>query len=109
MSEVYSTQFALQQYTTPGDHTAYTCPAAKVAILRDVIIRYVGPTSGKIEAYVNGIGGGVGLLMVKAGAVTTEALEWQGRQVMNAGDQLIVQNSVDEVQIYASGYLLDSP
>lgn len=107
MSSVYSTQFIVGSMTGPTTPLSYTVPAGMVAILRDITLASTGIATWQcVAAVVSGPAvAWLALFTENPGQVATH--QWQGRTVLNGGDELILQmlqgNSGTAI---ASGYLL---
>lgn len=108
MSAVYSRRFYAGHIAPDGALTLATCPTGVVWIVRDVVIGTVtNNVSGQVALYiVSGSAQGDIRRWATIAGLTTE--EWQGRQVLEEGDQLRVFNSSDELSILVSGYELSA-
>jgi hypothetical protein len=105
----YSTRFiAVRQSISSGDGL-YTVPSGYVAVVRDVVLwnNDSGEQSMSIGATVPGP---LNVLISQWFNVGSNAtVEWQGRQVLNAGDELWAYSAGVDASVMASGYLLSSP
>jgi hypothetical protein len=82
----------------------YTVPSSHTAVVRDVEL-YNGTASPMqcfIGIYVAGSLHGV--FAAQASIAVNTAFQWQGRVVLESGDQVIVNAGADNLYAYLSGY-----
>lgn len=108
MSAVYTVRLALLQSTSPAPVAAYTVPAGMVVVVRDIIMRVVDSSMPVNPAVWIASGADVGTLLLIPAPEKDVLYSWQGRQVAEAGDQLMVAPRGKEVQFAVTGYLLSS-
>lgn len=102
---VYSTQFycGLAPEGTAG---LYTVPADRTLVVRDVEI--YNSTAGPVlfQLFTTGPGGNIQIYTDLA-LPAEKSVQWQGRTVLNGGQQLASSAGAAGVQLIVSGYLLD--
>lgn len=93
------------------DSASATVPAGVVWVVRDSLLYFDGAsTSDGYALEVNIAGGGLGVIQRGiATATQQEIFAWQGRQVLNAGDELVFGASTLNWYIMVSGYELTLP
>lgn len=107
MSAVYSTRFILANLATSATDS-YTVPDGFVAVLVCVSVGLSGSTEGHCNvAIANGAGVFVFAEVVSAASAGSGELNWVGRQVLYAAEDLAVQ-AVSACTVAASGYLLSA-
>ena len=101
---VYSTRFLAEAGFT--GEAAFEVPGGYVAVVRDIdAVVYTG-AGYTIQA---GIGGLTNFWAITTGVVAvTDSIQWRGRQVLNAGEQLVIATDAS-ADFVASGYLLSLP
>ena len=101
---VYSTRFINVAGFT-GD-AAFEVPSGYIAVVRDIDVVVFEPGAGTVEA---GLGGSSVFWGYTWSFVTVLGWEsWRGRQVLNAGEQLVLHSNA-AMDMMASGYLLSLP
>jgi hypothetical protein len=87
-----------------GDISAFTTPAGMVAIVRDIdVVVRTGGASG-----FSFFDDATGTEFWRVKPVPSDTVQqWRGRQVLNAGDTLDIENNnADEFSCWVSGWLL---
>lgn len=93
MSRVYSTRF-LDLSTA-----VYTVADGNLAVVRDIVVYATGPATFLVENPAAGV--------MAAGSLNSgEVFHWSGRQVVNAGESLVYNQTASYVMV--SGYLLSA-
>lgn len=101
---VYSTRFFANLLVNSS--VAFLVPGGYIAVVRHVDCSQTSP--GGFICQV-GIAGHANFFSVDMGLTTTVSwASWAGRQVLNAGEQLVA-NGVGTGDVVASGYLLTTP
>lgn len=109
MSTIYSTRFYGGQIVAAGETDLYTVPAGKVAVVRDISVSNVTTTdAGQLLIYVLLDAGNADLFRV-ASVPSHGFVQWQGRQVLNAGETLALYETNTTIRAMVSGYLLSAP
>jgi hypothetical protein len=98
---VYSTRF-ISGTSTPSTGLSYTVPGGYVAVIRDVAML---PIASGLTAAAVGVSGGAFFWKVVTGT-NGVSQQWQGRQVLNAGETLIADVAGASAEYMISGYLL---
>lgn len=102
---VYSTRFIAATMAS-GLHSAYTVPAGKVAIVRDVDVVSQGSTfPTTLGLYAPGVSAFLFVVTLASSALWAG---WRGRQVFTAGEVLDTYDAYGGSSIFVSGYLLDA-
>jgi hypothetical protein len=103
---VYSISMGAASITGPGSTTVFTVPAdGTVYILRDVLMANRGSSSGNINFYV--VRASVNYyVLIQDAMPSDEVLHFDGRQVLLAGDELVLFASASTASVLASGYNL---
>jgi hypothetical protein len=105
VSVVYSTRFILNNLAT-GATDSYTVPAGFVAVIVCISVGLSGATEGHCNVGIaNGAGVFVFAEVLSAASAGSGELNWVGRQVVYAGEDIAVQ-AVSACTIAVSGYLL---
>lgn len=101
---VYSTRFVAEAGFTGS--AAFAVPAGYLVVVRDIdVVAFVG-TGVTIEA---GIGGSAVFWSLTLNPTITPFWgSWRGRQIINAGEQLVISTDAP-ADFAASGYLLSLP
>ena len=103
---VYSTRFIAG--FAPSVAGSYTVPAGFVAIVRDIDAWHEAGGSGSDYLYASVVSLG-GAFFYETFAAS-QWISWRGRQVINPGEELVVQgNSTVNQSVMVSGYLLMLP
>ena len=103
---LYSTRFLAAHDQAGSDPVVYVVPAGKLAIVRDVDC-YAGTTLLGVTFFARGSAGQV-FWSDSSPAAGAGWKQWQGRQVLYAGESLSLEGD-DTCDLAASGYLLDAP
>lgn len=104
----YSTRLAVTFLTSSSITSFFTAPAGYVTVLRDLQVGQEEGGPGDFSLYAVGNPGSTNALIVTYPALTsTQTGQWQGRLVLNAGDELAGSVSAGGFTVWASGYLLD--
>lgn len=105
---IYSTQLAVGSFSPGPGVVLYTVPAGSVAILRDISLEHLaGTESNRAFVYVNS--GGITVRIVLAQDVARDYItQWQGRTVLEPGNQLGIGVITENFRVIVSGYLLAS-
>lgn len=104
----YSTRLAAT-LGGPGPISLYTVPASYIAVIRDLELQQLGAGDDSIELDIE-IPGPLEVPIFRANDVPQFThIQWQGRVVMNAADQLSFATLGNEWAVVVSGYLLSSP
>lgn len=104
MAQIYSILLG-RGFLSPGvSETLYTVPASSIVVVRDVVLfQFTGSPS--LAACTDSAGAHVAF---SAPAVVPGGDHWEGRQVFNAGEDIVV-GATDGNWTYAvSGYLLST-
>ena len=104
---VYSVQLDARTMTS-GEEVTLTAPVGKQWIMRDIdLVNNTG--TDKINLYVGPGPGSYVLIVTVGGGEAYSTSSWRGRQVIPAGQNLVVLN-VEGTPSYAiSGYQLSPP
>lgn len=104
----YSTRFFAGSYDA-GASLVYTVPALYVAVLRDLEVLNLYDGANVAGLYLDI----PGPLQVQVGnwplGSFGEPFQWQGRVVLNAGDEIQAVVGISSIQMVCSGYLLSAP
>jgi len=104
---VYSERFVLTNGNGPWA-TVWTVPVGQVNILRD--IEWVnGATAVSTLSMSVSSSSGAALFLVVVDWAAGHNFQWQGRLVMNAGDQLLANSTAGNGNLVVSGYAFPSP
>lgn len=103
---VYSTQF-LADYPW-GSDVSFTVPAGYIAIVRSIDLFQGGGSGGhELQVY---LGYSSAVVFNVPSSAAGASYHWEGRQVLEQGDELIATNpSAGPASVLASGYLLTTP
>lgn len=101
MASIYSTRFIGVQVVA-GTPVTYTVPAGNVAVVRSISCTPL--SSGLTAAYV-AIASAAYIWHVATGT-TLVSLDWEGRQVLNAGEGIQAVCTGANCSFVVSGYLL---
>lgn len=88
-----------------------TVPSGVVWVVRDSLLYFDGASTSDAYALEVNIAGG-GLCVIQRGIATASVqaiYPWQGRQVLNAGDELVFGASTLNWYVMVSGYELTLP
>lgn len=109
MGTVYSARLYGGQIVAAGESDLFVVPVGMIAVVRDISITNVTPNdSDQVLVYVLITGGNADIF--RAPAVPSHGfIQWQGRQVVNAGETLAFYATDTTVRVMISGYLLSSP
>jgi hypothetical protein len=102
---VYSTQLYLGQPGS-GITTLYTVPSGNTVVVRDVELINTGSAAMSFGLIVRTSGGTQAQWASVSGVAVNSQYQWEGRVVMNPGDELILTTSEAGMQLIVSGYLL---
>jgi hypothetical protein len=100
----YSTRFFIGAMPT-AQGVLYTVPAGFTVVLRDIELYQYSGGSGLYYLAISAAGSNAIVYAVTA-APTASSYHWDGRVVMNAGDELLGQAAAANNQVVVSGYLL---
>lgn len=102
---VYSTSLFAGNAPASGG-VLYTAPANAVVVVRDITLYNStgGALTSSISRYASGSFAGVIFTVPSLAASAYE--QWTGRQVLDAGDELVSGNSAAGVYTLISGYVL---
>lgn len=102
---VYSTQFycGLAPVGTQG---LYTVPADRTLVVRDVELYNSSAGPVLFQLFCTGPGGNI-QIYTDLTLPVEKSVQWQGRTVLNGGQQLASSAGAEGVQLIISGYLLD--
>ena len=103
---VYSILMGVGDTGTASASVPYTAPATGTAIVRDIVLYIEEDTSAFGLVAVTTPGGvttSIYCVVLTGGQVTHQ---WQGRQVLEPGDQVVVLTTAGVVHYRISGYLL---
>lgn len=106
---IYTQRLAAGQASTTGFHAAYTVPAGKLVVLRDVVLIQHGITTGQVSLLLSPTGGGNPFVASVPTVTPEQTYHWDVRQVLYAGDVLTVYNSQGTVDWLLTGYVFDVP
>jgi hypothetical protein len=110
VANVYSTKFAERILPLSGEVILYTVPSGFVAVVRDMILIQNGTSFNALVGVSVYTGTGVQVWQqIHPDALSSTTYHWQGRKVMNAGDQLKAFANDPAWSIDVSGYLLTLP
>lgn len=104
---VYSVRFISGNIPAPGGGLFYTVPAGYRAVVRDLDVAY--QTTGGSTQVEFAIAGVTFFGNAQNSSALWVAVQWRGRQIANAGDQIGVGVSGDSSSVAVSGYLLVLP
>lgn len=105
MPAVYSTRFFAVS-TSADENLTYTVPAGQVAVLRDVSFATEGNTSSTAGVYLQSPECLIAYFEGSAEGLTTG--QWQGRQVFQAGEEMLCAVETDTfLSLMVSGYLFN--
>jgi len=93
------------------DSLSATVPPDVVWVVRDSILYFDGVSSSDAYALLGELVGGA-TVVIQRGQVaggSEETIEWQGRQVLESGDQLVFGASTANWYVIVSGYELTLP
>jgi len=99
---VYSTVFYAAELPSAGDSSVYVVPAGYVAVLRSVLLFNHSGAAAFAVVYEPGSF----TVLVNDTVADETVLEWQGRVVFNAGEDLHVDVGTIPFSVRLSGYLL---
>jgi hypothetical protein len=102
---VYSTRFGAGLHTGAAA-TFYVVPAAMTVVIRCVTAYNAGASSDAFELSVNVSGFVIPIWHISGIAGASSSEEFQGRVVINAGEQLNVATGGQPWSYTVSGYLL---
>lgn len=105
----YSQRFAAATTVAGTASTVFTCPANFVAVVRDLQAYNSGGASDALFVALVIPGPATLTLWHFAGVAASTSDQWQGRVVLNAGDQLELFSAAEAFEVLISGYLLSSP
>jgi len=102
MARIYSVRMAMGSAAPGAPVVIYTCPAGRVAILRDITVDPLaaGATSFQFDINLSGV------VFSGVGAVQFSTQQWTGRTVMVAGDTLNLGVGGGSFRYIVSGYEL---
>jgi hypothetical protein len=105
MSSVYSTRFI--EATALTDFAGYEVPSGFRAVVRDAWVT----NNASIAAISWSLGRNIGATWWQQNDVTTgpNYYYWQGRQVLEAGEELQFYSGGDAIDVAVCGYLLTLP
>lgn len=105
---VYSTQLAAGEYSSTGLHTLFTAAADVTTVVRDISVSNTSGASAAYSIYVaTGSGSQLGYVLLEL-ALANDAVEhWEGRQVMQSGQELVISLGGAPFYVLVSGYELD--
>lgn len=104
----YSTRFAAAELGSETT-TLYTVPAQYVAVVRDVELYGNVGSDAEVALEVT-VPGPLTIIWFVVNPLAPGAwVHWEGRVVLNAGDDLIAVTTVNGVHVTVSGYLLSAP
>lgn len=113
---IYSTRFILGRVSTAGTpQLTYTVPAGRVAVIDCMTaVKSIAATPTQVSFAIDptGAGGPISLWWVNMpGTTVIENALWQGRCVLDAGDQIQVTRSgaASDAAVSVSGWLLTAP
>lgn len=105
MAEPYSVQLFAQGLTESGDLLLFTAAPAKVTIIRDASF---SPAFNAQALNFFIVAGAQSVSWVVTQEPTLDTFHWQGRQVLNPGDQVhVFKFTTDPLGIVISGYELE--
>lgn len=110
MSRVYTVSLAAHRQQAASQDTLYVVGPGHVAIVRDITLLRgaLGQGQHLCAIYRDGPEGLVAIEYVTLDEAHPYA-HWQGRQVLDEGDQLIGVTTSESVTIAITGYLLSAP
>lgn len=104
---VYSTRFAAGSVTTVGS-TPFTVPAGSTAVIRDIGVWNDTGSASEVAVGVSVSGSPYAYITVVPSLANLTFFEWQGRQVLDAGNELYLFDASEGCLFMISGYLLDA-
>lgn len=104
----YSTRFAAAELATETT-TLYTVPADYVAVVRDLELYGNVASDAEVALEITAPGPLTIIWFVVNPLVPGAWDHWEGRVVLNAGDELVAVTTVNGVHVTVSGYLLSAP
>lgn len=106
----YSSLLVRFASSSSGLHLIYTAPAGYVTVVRDISVANTSGSSEAYSLYASGNPGPTSAFILINGSLANDAVDqWEGRQVLNAGDTLTLSIGGADFTCLISGYLLSSP
>lgn len=106
MAGIYSIRMAGGPITTTGGVQVAVVPAGTTWIVRDISITNVAPTDmAQVLVYVLLPAGNADIFRVP-GIPAHGFVQWQGRQVLNQGEELWLYQTESTSRLMVSGYQL---
>lgn len=103
MARVYSTRLFLGNVAAASSVTLYTAPAGYTVVIRDIsFIPFGGSTPWEVTIGINGT-----FFYQEESASAPALFHWEGRAVMNPGDEITCNTNTGGLDGQISGYLLD--
>lgn len=106
MTSVYSTQF-FANVIPAGTTMLYTVPAGMTVVVRDIELYNSTAAGINVQVFVGGSGADAQIDTALPLTASTPR-HWDGRAVLNAGQQIVGYAEAAGVQCLLSGYLLSS-
>lgn len=104
MAQIYSISLARGFASGSTSSTVYTVPAGSIVVIRDVVLfQYAGSPS--TAACTDLAGAHVAF---SGPAVVPGGDHWEGRQVFNAGEEVVIGTAAGDWTYAVSGYLLST-
>lgn len=103
---VYSTLLAAGVYGGGDNAVVYTAPPLKTVVVRDVTVASSDGSTGGLSVQV--LSGGVYTTLYRVRVADSGvSYQWQGRDVLLPGDQIVLSNPIESSVSYRiSGYVL---
>jgi hypothetical protein len=107
VARVYSTRFFAGAVTSITS-VIYTVPAGYIAVIRDITATMFSTAAG--DVLILGINPpGVYNVGFKTYGTNYQPAHWDGRMVLNPGDELLANTNATSANVVVSGYLLATP
>lgn len=101
----YSSRFIAGEVTS-SSLPSFSCPAGSVCVVRDVEYWNNGSSSCLIYVGLYVSGSLVGVFAAQSALAVNTAFQWEGRVVMNPGDEIKVNIGPGQCMAVISGYNL---
>jgi hypothetical protein len=101
---IYSTRLALASLST-GLTLLYTVPSNVTVVVRDVETCNLSGSEDHLILVLRSSGGGQNILVSLGPIANGYTAQWQGRVVMNAGDELLAEAGIANWNVTVSGYV----
>lgn len=103
VAPIYSVRFGVVNTSAGGTVVVYTVPAGYVAVLRDVDAYFPSGLGPQLFLQDGSVPISFALL---APTAVPGSVQWHGRQVFTAGEEIAVNLTATPIRALLSGYLL---